>query len=203
MTKNTKVRILSSIGLVAVFVAAAVVGVYGIMALSVLLCAGAMFEWLKMGRGLSRRVVALGAAWLLVVLAAALYMSQFPPMMLLLLATIAATDIGAWFFGRRIKSAPLFPSVSPNKTWGGHIAGMLSGAVVCVLLAGSLDLVWIGIAVATLAQYGDLTASYFKRIAKVKDASNLIPGHGGVLDRFDGWIYALPVMALVFVSGGF
>jgi len=80
---------------------------------------------------------------------------------------------------------------------------MICGTAACVLLGFFMmgeflpQMIWIGMGVSTLSQYGDLTESYMKRKFGVKDSSNLIPGHGGFLDRFDGWIYALPLMALI------
>ena len=59
------------------------------------------------------------------------------------------------------------------------------------------QLMWIGISVALLSQYGDLTASWIKRRMGIKDFGNILPGHGGLLDRFDGWIYVLPIIWLV------
>ena len=59
------------------------------------------------------------------------------------------------------------------------------------------QLMWIGISVSLLSQYGDLTASWIKRKMNIKDFGTLLPGHGGVLDRFDGWIYALPLVWLI------
>ena len=61
------------------------------------------------------------------------------------------------------------------------------------------QLMWIGISVALLSQYGDLTASWIKRKFGVKDFSNTLPGHGGLLDRFDGWIYVLPITWLAMI----
>ena len=126
-----------------------------------------------------------------------------PWIILLLLMIICAADIGAWFFGRLIGGDKMWERLSAGKTWSGQIAGILCGTFAGVLygLLGAdvfmPQLMWIGISVALMSQYGDLTASYIKRKMGIKDFGTILPGHGGILDRFDGWIYALPIVWLV------
>ena len=126
-----------------------------------------------------------------------------PWIVLLLLLIICSADIGAWFFGRLIGGDKMWERLSAHKTWAGQISGILCGTFAGVLygLLGAdvfmPQLMWIGISVALLSQYGDLTASYIKRTLGIKDFGTIIPGHGGILDRFDGWIYALPIVWLV------
>lgn len=141
--------------------------------------------------------------WLCVMLAAANYVGTRPWIMLLLLLIICCADIGAWFFGRMIGGDKMWERLSANKTWAGQIAGILCGTFVSVmygLLGADVfmpQLMWIGISIALLSQYGDLTASWIKREMGLKDFGRILPGHGGLLDRFDGWIYALPLIWLV------
>ncbi|MCL1785549.1 MAG: phosphatidate cytidylyltransferase [Alphaproteobacteria bacterium] len=122
-----------------------------------------------------------------------------PWIMFLLLLIISAADTGAWFFGKWLGTTKLWEKISPNKTWSGQIAGIICGCGAAVLYgiigAGIFmpQLMWIGIAVALLSQYGDLTASWLKRKLGVKDFGGALPGHGGILDRFDGWIFVLPI----------
>ncbi|MEE4350815.1 MAG: phosphatidate cytidylyltransferase [Pacificimonas sp.] len=117
------------------------------------------------------------------------------------LAIVWATDIGAYFAGRTIGGPKLAPSISPSKTWAGLFGGMAASA----LIGGALTLVFtlpfsIGVAaalaagLAVAAQAGDFYESAVKRRAGVKDSGNLLPGHGGVLDRLDGLV---PVSILV------
>ena len=126
-----------------------------------------------------------------------------PWIILLMLLTIASADVGAWFFGRLIGGDKMWERLSAHKTWAGQIAGILCGTFASVMygLLGAdtfmPQLMWIGISVALLSQYGDLTASYVKRTLGIKDFGTIIPGHGGLLDRFDGWIYVLPLVWLV------
>ena len=119
-----------------------------------------------------------------------------------LLATVWATDIAAYFTGRAIGGPKLAPSLSPGKTWAGLIGGVLAagGWSVCWALWTDVSqpgtLAVLGMGTAVLAQLGDLGVSAVKRRFGAKDASNLIPGHGGLLDRADGFIGAAPFVAL-------
>lgn len=142
-------------------------------------------------------------AWLLLMLVAAYHVGGRPWIMLLLLMTISAADIGAWFFGRLLGGDKMWERLSPGKTWAGQIAGIACGTFASVMygLLGTdtflPQLLWIGISVSLLSQYGDITESWIKRKLGLKDSSNILPGHGGIADRFDGWIYVLPVVWLV------
>lgn len=152
------------------------------------------------GTGNNMLIFLIFFAWLFVVLASAYFVGIRQWIMLLLLMIICAADIGAWFFGNILGGDKMWERISPNKTWSGQIAGVICGTVASVLygLLGTdvflPQLLWIGISVSLLSQYGDLTASWVKRRLKLKDFGSIIPGHGGFLDRFDGWIYALPLI---------
>ncbi len=136
-------------------------------------------------------------------LGAAYFVGTRPWIVLLLLVIIGAADIGAWFFGRQFGKDKMWKELSPNKTWAGQIAGIACGTLAAVMygLLGTdtflPQLMWIGMGVSLLAQYGDLTASWIKRKLGIKDFGNILPGHGGIIDRFDGWIYVLPIIWLV------
>lgn len=112
-----------------------------------------------------------------------------------------ATDIGAFFAGRTIGGPKLMPRVSPNKTW----AGLVGGVILATGFAFAMH-VWAGLpfrmvmatpVLAVLAQGGDLYESWLKRRAGVKDSGNILPGHGGVLDRLDGLVPVAVVAALL------
>lgn len=141
--------------------------------------------------------------WLFVMLAAVNSVGARPWIMLLLLLIICCADIGAWFFGRLIGGDKMWERLSAGKTWSGQIAGIICGTFASVmygLLGADIfmpQLMWIGISIALLSQYGDLTASWIKRKMGLKDFGRILPGHGGMLDRFDGWIYVLPLIWLV------
>jgi phosphatidate cytidylyltransferase len=121
---------------------------------------------------------------------------------LYLLFVVIATDTGAYFAGRLIGGPKLWPRVSPNKTWSG-----LGGAVVAAAVVGALFALWLpapvtrlalmGAVLAVIAQAGDLFESALKRKYGTKDASALIPGHGGFMDRVDGLVAAVVAAALL------
>lgn len=119
-----------------------------------------------------------------------------------LMLLVWATDIGAYAFGRMIGGPLLLPVVSPKKTWAGLLGGVTSATLVglitaMVLALPSPVLVAVGSGfLAVVAQAGDLAESWVKRRWGVKDSSNIIPGHGGVLDRVDGLLTAAVAVAL-------
>ena len=122
--------------------------------------------------------------------------------MLWLITTVVVTDVFGYFAGRAIGGPKFWPKVSPKKTWSGTAAGWLGAAVVGWLFMGwtgaGSGLIGISIAVSMASQIGDIAESALKRKAGVKDSSTLIPGHGGLLDRFDGMLGAS--VFLVFAS---
>lgn len=128
--------------------------------------------------------------------------------LLWLLAVVWATDIGAYAVGRTFGGPRLAPRWSPSKTWTG-----LMGGIACAALTGWATAAWLGISpaapltgisagLAIVGQFGDLAESMAKRRFGVKDSSGLIPGHGGLLDRLDGLLAVIPVVALLTLIGG-
>lgn len=113
-----------------------------------------------------------------------------------LLCVVWATDSAAYVAGSYLGGPKLAPAISPNKTWAGAVAGLAAAALVGILLpqlAGMVatwQFVGASLALSVLTQCGDLAESFLKRNFGVKDASDLIPGHGGALDRLDGLIFA-------------
>ena len=119
----------------------------------------------------------------------------------LALAVAFATDTGAFLIGRSLGAHPMAPTISPNKTWEGSVGGLAFAIAASLMLGQILELEiprWqqavIGAAVGVLGQCGDLAESKLKRIANVKDASSIIPGHGGVLDRLDSVVVSVPTV---------
>jgi phosphatidate cytidylyltransferase len=118
---------------------------------------------------------------------------------LLLLAVIVVSDSAQYYTGRAFGKRPLAPTISPKKTVEGAIGGMVFGTL-AMAIGGHYVFaspIWIlallGAAISLLGIIGDLFESLLKRSAGVKDSSNLIPGHGGVLDRIDSWLFTAPV----------
>ena len=112
-----------------------------------------------------------------------------------------ATDTGAYLLGRAVGSRPMAPSISPNKTWEGSLGGFVSAVAAALVLGVVFDLgiaAWqqavIGGVVGVVSQWGDLVESKLKRIADVKEAGSIIPGHGGLMDRLDSMLFALPAV---------
>lgn len=125
--------------------------------------------------------------------------------LLVLAAAVASCDIAAYFVGRRIGGAKLAPSISPNKTRSGAIGGTIAAVAACLLVSSDswlspLEAVGGGICLAVLAQVGDLIESALKRRVGVKDSGSVIPGHGGFLDRFDGYLLTLPAVYLYILA---
>jgi len=128
---------------------------------------------------------------------------------LVVFAIVWATDIAAYFAGRAIGGPKLWPAVSPKKTWSGAIGGTLGGVAAGLLvvklsgLAVSPMLVLVAIGLSVVAQAGDLLESAVKRHFGAKDASQLIPGHGGLMDRLDGFLTAAAAAVMVgLIRGG-
>jgi phosphatidate cytidylyltransferase len=127
---------------------------------------------------------------------------------LMLFAVVWGTDIGGYFSGRAFGGPKLAAAISPKKTWSGAIGGTIVGitaAIGIVSLFAITNAVMVGVIALMLSiasQAGDLFESWLKRRFDAKDASGLIPGHGGVMDRLDGFIFAVTVAALFGVARG-
>lgn len=118
-------------------------------------------------------------------------------------ASIWSCDSAAFFGGSALGKHKLFPRVSPNKSWEGALFGLLFAIsamviskVVIINFLMWVDVIAIGLIVGIIGQIGDLIESLFKRDASVKDSSNIIPGHGGMFDRFDSLLYTAPALFL-------
>ena len=116
---------------------------------------------------------------------------------------VCAMDIGGYVVGRAVGGPRMAPTISPNKTWSGLIGGMCCAVLVSACFANFSDggsmlmLMALGGVLAVVAQGGDLIESAWKRHFNVKDSSALLPGHGGFLDRFDGYLTVVPTVALM------
>jgi phosphatidate cytidylyltransferase len=129
---------------------------------------------------------------------------------LLLFAIVWTTDVLGYFAGRAFGGPKLWPSVSPKKTWSGAICGTLGAVVIALFVAaqfGSFDriaVIAVALLLSVVAQAGDLFESWVKRRFDAKDSSHIIPGHGGVMDRLDGfWAAAVAGCVVGVLRGGF
>ncbi|HEX4153641.1 MAG TPA: phosphatidate cytidylyltransferase [Steroidobacteraceae bacterium] len=130
-----------------------------------------------------------------------------PQIVLWLVLLVIASDIGAFFVGRRFGRRKLAPRVSPGKTWEGALGGLLAVALVALCAAECFGLpagpsIGFGCAVGIFSVIGDLTESMFKRSAGLKDSGVILPGHGGILDRIDSVTAAAPFYALGLFGSG-
>ncbi len=148
----------------------------------------------------------LGAVWVCLPIALVLQIELFYPRgnywILFLLLTVFVTDTGAFYCGRLFGRHKLYPAISPGKTWEGAVGGLVSSLLAGAWFLKILALEPLGVAalglIAALSvagQIGDLAESMVKRAYGVKDSGRLLPGHGGLLDRVDGVLFAAPVLA--------
>ena len=138
-------------------------------------------------------------------------------LLLVLAVAVAACDTAAYFVGRFVGGIKLAPRVSPNKTVSGSVGGVVAAIIVMVCLAripalapstalgyiNNLDVnevLFLGCGVAILSQIGDLLESALKRHLNIKDSGAILPGHGGLLDRFDGYLFTVPGFYLFFFT---
>jgi phosphatidate cytidylyltransferase len=139
------------------------------------------------------------------------YLPEGELWVLWLLIVIFAGDTGAFYVGRTLGKRKLYPAVSPGKTWAGAVGGVIIALAAGVLAGkwlfpeGNLQaLAWLALVLSLMGLLGDLFESMLKRQAQVKDASQILPGHGGMLDRLDSLLFAAPtvVYARIFLLGG-
>ena len=128
--------------------------------------------------------------------------------LLFTLAGTSASDTGAYAVGRLVGRHQMTPSLSPNKTWEGAAGGFVASVLAMMAVGALLDLgvaPWyhaiVALAVAVAAQLGDLFESFLKRRADVKDSGSIMPGHGGLLDRIDSMLFALPAVYYLLALG--
>lgn len=127
------------------------------------------------------------------------------PVLLYALLIVWVTDSGAYIFGRLLGKHKLAPRISPNKTWEGSICGSIAATILCSTFIffypipgySTIEMIMITIFLSIAGQFGDLIESALKRYYDVKDSGKILPGHGGILDRFDSLLLVLPMLHLV------
>lgn len=158
------------------------------------------------GAALLRRHAAVFAVYGLAILLAAWGLVGFRAdygmvWLIWLVLVVVVTDIAGYFAGRTFGGPRFWPTVSPKKTWSGTVAGWIAAALVGLVFlrftTAGPDLPWISAALSLASQMGDIAESAIKRRMGVKDSSHLIPGHGGLMDRFDGLLGAALLMLAV------
>ena len=201
MEKELQKRILSSIIIIPLSLFFIIKGSAFFMLFLIILFSIACSEWLKMTKKIENKIF--GIIFLLLSFYSVFLIREKSLLDFLTVLTICImTDIGGYVFGKIFKGPKLI-KISPNKTYAGMIGGFLLSIVASYLLVekyGSflgerdtikeLFFIFLVFLISSVSQVGDIIISYFKRISKIKDTGNLFPGHGGLLDRIDGMIFA-------------
>ncbi len=174
------------------------------------------YEWIKMNKTYPLRTVGICYLFFAFVIAYLLREKFSLGLFILVLIICIFTDLGGYIFGKIFKGPKLI-KISPKKTYAGAIGGFILSLVAALFYSKHTALgvvtflnlsLWTDIAlnkiyflfilfISFISQVGDLIISYFKRLAKVKNTGNLLPGHGGLLDRLDGIIFAIPISYLL------
>jgi phosphatidate cytidylyltransferase len=205
--KPLTLRIISAAVLIPIVVAAVYAGGLAWTLLVALFSIAMIVEWCRIAARRPGAVpwYALGLVYVFVPCVALIWLRNDPDVGLQqifwIVALVIAADTGAYFAGRSIGGPKLAPRISPNKTWAGLGGAVVSAAIVGAMTALVMDrpTVWtltaVSAGLAIIEQAGDLAESAFKRHFGVKDASHIIPGHGGALDRVDGLIAVAAAVA--------
>jgi phosphatidate cytidylyltransferase len=200
------------VGVVLAAVAAAAAAAPGLALCTAIVGAVAVFWAARKQNDSAPKWTAFGALWLALPSISLLWLAgdgyTGRATLFWVLAVVWATDIGAYAVGRTLGGPRLAPRWSPRKTWAGLAGGVASAAITgwataeLLGIAPALPLVVLSAGLAIVEQFGDLAESLAKRRFGVKDSSGLIPGHGGLLDRLDGLLAVIPVVALLTLIGG-
>ena len=213
MNKELKQRIISSIVLIPLVFFCILMGSYIFSLLIFISFLITLYEWNKMIQ--SKILVFLGSIYLLFA-----YLTVFMIRnnfgidsvyyFFLIILICISTDIGGYIFGKIIKG-PKLGFISPNKTYAGFIGGIIMTIIMVLLFVNfiysfnidksKINLVFLLFVflISIVSQIGDLIISYFKRLSKIKDTGNIIPGHGGLLDRTDGMVFAFPFSYILLI----
>ena len=216
---NLTLRVISSAVMAPVTIAVAWYGGWLFVLFWAIAAGLVLWEWSRLVTGSAPRRYGVFAGWMIagllyagVLLLAPVTLRRDPAFgfvaLLFLFAVVWVTDIAAYFAGRGIGGPKLWAVISPNKTWSGALGGALGGtaAGLATCRFAGLDLapmlVLVTLALSIASQAGDLLESAIKRHFGAKDASHLIPGHGGLMDRLDGFLTAVLAAALIGLARG-
>ena len=198
MSHELTKRILSSIILIPITLFFIIKGSF-LFIFFILICLGVIiYEWHMMSKKKSYRIFGFIFLFLSFYTIYKLRIDNDYSFLLFITIICVSTDIGGYIFGKTFKG-PKLTKFSPNKTYAGMIGGYLLSIISTIILSNfyfseELSIKWFVflILISTISQLGDIIISYFKRLSKIKDTGNIIPGHGGLLDRVDGMIFAFP-----------
>ena len=205
MSKELVKRILSSIILLPLVFYFLTSGSFLLILFIVLCFIITFYEWNKMNKNKFYKIF--GIIFLLFSFYTFYHLSIELFLLIYVILICISTDIGGYIFGKIFKG-PKLTTISPNKTYAGMFGGYLLSLICLIVITNFIDysiktfqLILITILLSTVSQVGDIIVSYFKRQANIKNTSNLIPGHGGLLDRIDGMIFAVPALYLIELIG--
>jgi phosphatidate cytidylyltransferase len=222
LSSNLKKRIISALILAPVILTIIWAGGAYFSTLIVLMAVIMSFEWKgivdnvpkdgsPLNQNQQKKWTAVGVMYVSVFASSLLFLRSIEggfDLVLFMLLLVWSTDIAAYFSGKLIGGPKIWTKISPNKTWAGLLGGMLAAGIIGVItsffVSHSFILMFIGGAcIAVTAQIGDFFESWVKRKFDVKDSGNIIPGHGGVMDRMDGFVTVATVFAfIVIINGG-
>jgi phosphatidate cytidylyltransferase len=207
-------RVLSALVLAPIAIAAVYFGGWPFALFWAIASAIVLWEWITLVRGTGGfGWIVCGVVYAVLLLLAPVALRSDPELgmaaILLLFAVVWTTDIAGYFAGRAIGGPKLAPAISPKKTWSGAIAGLVGSVIVVALgahfvpQAHIVPLLILAIVLSVVSQAGDLVESALKRRFGAKDAGHIIPGHGGVMDRLDGfWAAAVCAAIIGIIRGG-
>ncbi len=199
-------RVLSSIILIPLVFFVILMGSYYFILFIMLCYLLSFYEWYFLSKEKNYQLP--GFIFLVISMITAIYLRLYYSedyfYFLFIILICVATDIGGYAFGKLFKG-PKLTKVSPNKTYSGVIGSYLCSLTVSYFfilyfqnfLIIEINLFLVTVLVSSVSQIGDIILSYFKRLSNLKDTGKLIPGHGGILDRVDGMIFALPFSNLL------
>jgi len=200
---NFKKRILSAIILIPLALYFIIQGSFMLMFFTVICFLVACYEWHVMTKKKSYKIYGFPF----------LFCSFFTfyeldlPIVFFVILICVSTDIGGYVFGKIFKG-PKLTKISPNKTYAGMIGGYFLSLISLTIITNLIDyshtpiqFFLLTLIISTVSQIGDIIISYFKRLSKIKDTGKIIPGHGGLLDRIDGMIFAFPIVYVINLTG--
>ena len=209
MKSNFNKRLLSSIILLPILTLFIIKGSYLFNVLLICCLMISIYEWQKMSVNAYQKlsgILFLIISFLTIFILRNLDNGLF--IFLLITLICISTDIGGFIFGNILKG-PKLTKISPNKTYSGVLGSYLLSIILSIIFIDkfqhkfnieeilSFNLFLFVILISTISQIGDLTISYFKRVASIKDTGTIIPGHGGILDRIDGMIFSYPFSLII------
>ena len=206
MTNELFKRVLSSIIILPIFIYIVAKGSFYFSILLIICFLISVYEWQKMDVS---KILKLFGIFFLIFSFYTIYeirngfRDSYWPFLIIIFISVA-TDIGGYIFGKILKG-PKLTKLSPNKTYAGVLGGYTCSIILyfAILETELVDkkyfisfFIFIFL-ISSISQFGDILVSYFKRLSKIKDTGNIIPGHGGLLDRIDGIIFAFPTSYLI------